>query len=289
MHEFESRPTSWPIQPESLLRHLRVESQEILWLTAQTTGKSLQIVPDSGLSTRAAVRVARANDAHHVLAYNPEYERYLDYLIAHECGHLLRLWSVPAPERFLPSITAGQRRLVNRRLLPEVQERIPLFPAQAVKEVLFIWHAGIVRQVTNYPVDLRIEQWLFQGYPSMHPLQAEALRRQVQEDQVVLVPEIRLFTPRCVHEASAIMNCAFARRVLEILGDSSLALPYASRLSEAANELLSILDGNGENNYRGDVVVINRWAERLGIRDWYAWVRMDELRNGVQGNPKLER
>jgi len=154
-----------------------------------------------------------------------------------------------------------------------------LLPPEAVKELLSIWHQGVVRQLVNYPVDLRIEEWLFREYPGMSDLYTETLREQLREDQVVLVPEIGLFTPRCVYEASVIMNCAFARRVCEMLGDSSLRLPYPKRLARAANELLAILDREEEDNHRGDIRVVNQWAQRLGIENWYTWVRLDELQS----------
>jgi len=214
-----------------------------------------------------------------MLAYNPRYERYLDYLIAHECGHLLRLWSVPPSERLLPTVTVEQRRTVNRQLWSEMPAEALLLPPEAVRELLSIWHAGVVRQVSNYPVDLRIEKWLFKEYPVMNDLHREALREQLREDQAVLASEIKLFTPRSVYEASVIMNCAFAARVCEMLGGSSLRLPYPKQLARAANELLATLDGEGEDDHRGDVRIVNRWAQRLGIANWYTWVRLDELRS----------
>jgi len=235
-------------------------------------------MPDSQLDTRASVRIARANDLCHVLTYNPRYEKYLDCLIAHECGHLLRLWSVPSSERLLPSVTAEQRRMVNRQLLSEMPTEALLLPPDAVKELLSLWHSGVVRQVVNYPVDIRIEEWLLREYPGMSDLYTETLREQLREDQVVLAPEIGLFTPRCVYEASVIMNYAFARRVCEMLGGSSVGLPYPKRLARAANELLAILDGE-EDNHQGDIRIVNRWAQRLGIGNWYAWVRLDELQS----------
>jgi len=250
-----------------------------MWLTARTTGRFLRVVPDSQLDTRASVRIARANDLCHVLTYNRRYERYLDCLIAHECGHLLRLWSVPSSERLLPSVTAELRRMVSRQLLSEIPAEALLLPPDLVKELLCIWHSGVVRQVVNYPADIRIEEWLLREYPGMNHLQKEALRQQLKEDHVVLAPEIGLFTPRCVYEASVMMNCAFASRISEMLGDSSLHLPYPKRMAKTANELLAILDGEAEDNHRGDIRTVNRWAQRLGIGNWYTWVRLEELQS----------
>lgn len=273
--EFETQSWLVPVQPESLFKSLRTESQEILWLTARTTGRFVRVLPDSQLDTRASVRIARANDQCHLLTYKPRYERYLDCLIAHECGHLLRLWSVPSPERLLPSVRAEQRRMVNRRLLSEMPAEALLLPPEAVKELLSIWHAGVVRQVTNYPIDLRIQRWLFKEYPGMGDLHREALREQLREDQAVLAPEIEFFTPPPVYEVSVIMNCAFASRISEMLGESSPPLPYPKRLAMAANELLAILDRGQENNHRGDIRIVNRWAQRLSIGNWYTWVRLE--------------
>ena len=169
--------------------------------------------------------------------------------------------------------------MVNRQPWSEMPAEALLLGPEAVKELLFIWHAGVVRQVTNYPVDLRIERWLFKEYPGMSDLHTEALIEQLREDQAVLAPEIEFFTPPPVYEASVIMNCAFARRVCEMLGDSSPRLPYPKRLARAANELLAILDREEEDNHRGDMRTVNRWARRLGIENWYTWIRLQELQS----------
>jgi len=167
--------------------------------------------------------------------------------------------------------------MVNRQLWSEMPAEALLLGPEAVKQLLSIWHAGVVRQVTNYPVDLRIERWLFKEYPGMSDLHREALREQLREDQAILAPEIEFFTPPPVYEVSVIMNCAFASRISEMLGDSSLHLPYPKRLAKTANELLAILDGEAGDNHRGDIAIVNRWAERLGIGNWYTWVRLEDL------------
>ena len=46
-------------------------------------------------------------------------------------------------------------------------------------------------------------------------------------------------------------------------------------LGERLREVLHDVE---EPGYRGDRLVMDAWAEELGLRDWYEWRRLDEVK-----------
>lgn len=207
--------------------------RDILWRTEKTSGRRIHIVSYPSLEAWASMRVARGGKARHTLRYNPRYERHLSYLVAHECGHLLRLWSVPPGERLVPAVGRTERTIAYGQLLEELPGPVRSLPEGAVAKLLRMWHDGIVRQVTSFPADIRIEAWLYDCYPRMRGVQVAALVEQLTENEKVLRPEVAALTPRTVYRASILINCAFAQSLALLLDEPAcvvaILFSFASR------------------------------------------------------------
>lgn len=271
--ESEGPPWTVPVQPESLFQSLRGETQEILWRTSQTTGKRIWIIPDPLLNARALLEIARPEDSWHTLRYKEDLGQFLDHLVAHECGHLLRLWTVPPSERMLWSSPMECRKAASDELGGHLDflYATRMIKRETLEALLTSWWRGLVSQVGNYPIDMKIERWLFETYPSLQQLQADTLKSQLEENYWSLNPEIEAVTPKLVYENTMAMNCAFAHFIAEMMGGQILVRPYPERFFEKAAHLLSLFKEESEDNHRGDVRIIKRWAETLGISNWYVW------------------
>ena len=259
------------------LPSLRRDVRDILWRAERMTGREIRIVPYPSLEAWASIRVARKGEARHTLRYNPRYGRHLDYLVAHECGHLLRLWSVTPEERFVPAVGRKERMIAYGRLLEELSNPLRLLPEQAVAGLLRTWHDGIVRQVSSFPVDIRIEAWLYEHYPGMREAQVPALVEQLVENQMVLRPEVATSTPESVYRASAAINCAFAQSLALLLREPSLCRAYPHELSRLGGRLLGQISSQEDPSHTGDVATANGWAELLGLSGWFRWTRVDDV------------
>jgi hypothetical protein len=108
----------------------------------------------------------RHSSASHVIALVKDFAPLWDYLVAYECAHALRLFALPANERRVPVVERQRERQIGRFLLPLVQKRwravagpgSPLLPE--APRMARLYHHGLVAQVVNFPVDLRIETWI---------------------------------------------------------------------------------------------------------------------------------
>ncbi len=219
------------------------------------------------------MRVARKGEARHTLRYNPRYETHLDYLVAHECGHLLRLWSVPPGERLVPAVGRKERMIAYGQLLNELPGLVRPLPEKAIAKLLRMWHDGIVRQVTSFPADIRIEAWLYDCYPRMREVQVAALVEQLRENETVLRPEVAALTPRTVYRASILINCAFAQSLALLLGEPALCRGYPLQLRQQAAKLLREMGTEKDPSYTGDVKIAREWAELLGLSGWFGWTK----------------
>ena len=229
------------------------------------------------LPTLAAVQVARGGMADHRILYRPG-AASIDHLVAHECGHLVRLWGVPEDARRLPANgreeQVGALEGLGEELAAMANAGVPL---RTLSELFTRAFPGLVAQVTNIPIDLRIERWLHGGYPGLLGAQRASLLAQLGVNRGVLTPDVARITPPTIYRASCALNAAFARGVAELYGEPGLAAPYRDTPHwEVAGRLLAAL-GEQPDDAGGDVAAVDRWAELLGVRGWYHWARLDSL------------
>jgi hypothetical protein len=78
---------------------LRDVTRAILAQVESTSGYPVLVTEDRSLRTLASVRMARGKATAHVVTYNPTASSQPDYLIAYQCGFILRFFAVPVSER----------------------------------------------------------------------------------------------------------------------------------------------------------------------------------------------
>jgi len=185
--------------------------KEILDKVKQTTSKEIQFVEKDDLTTYAALRMARKNMPAHIIFVKKEHDEIINHLIAHECGHVLRLFGVPEEKRLI-AITNDQIKLnALSEIEAEIQELSTALPFDRLAQVVNLWYTGIFRQVTNFPPDIMIEKWLYDNYPELRQYQLKSIKKQHQEALTGLSTEVVNMTPLKFLDVSNIMNYAFFR------------------------------------------------------------------------------
>jgi hypothetical protein len=138
-------------------------------------------------------------------------------------------------------------------------------------------YPGIIRQVTNLPIDIRIERWIYRDHPGLHEAQRASLLTQLGENHQVLSPEIERHTPPTVYRASTAMNCAFARAIAQLYDEPALEAAYrGTAVWEIGTALFEGID-DVRDDAAGDCALVDRWAEHLSVRGWFRWVPVDSL------------
>jgi hypothetical protein len=267
---------------ESLL----VATRHLITQVEGQTSRSIEIRADPAIRGRgrAIYAVTDPDPTRHLILCDPAEARHLDHLVAHECGHIKRFAESRPEERVVPVIAAGHRASAARQLLPELSRLVESgVPERAIADILPMWLGGILTQVADTPSDIWIERWLWREHPLLRARQVESLREQVKNGTLALRPVIAAFTPEPVWRASNSMNYALARTTSALVGRPDLIEPYwgtpAQKLGE---ELLEIVEARGDAGLAGDRAVSDRWAETLGVREWFDWRALEAVPTGAR-------
>ncbi|WP_144264436.1 hypothetical protein [Polaromonas sp. C04] len=247
------------------MKNLRPETMEILKRVETLSGCPVEFKPDSSLSLRATLQMAREGAPAHVLRYRPSNDP-IDYWVAYQAGYALRLFDLPPNERFNFTGTGEGAEQVEALLatgqpLSEADKAVlPEFAKVTLQWALL--------NLRSYAIGMRIDQWIAREHPSLREMQVAGVDSLQQENLQLLSKRVgRLSVP--VPLLAPVAACAlFADR---LLGTSVYAIPYrAAGALEPGTELLRISDTIGSDR-RNDRELVDAWASSIGMTGWYTW------------------
>ena len=252
---------------------LREVTRAIIAQVERVSGHPVLVTEDRSLQTLAAVRMARGNAPAHTITYNPAASSQPDYLIAYQCGFILRLFASSPSERRDFAPTAHGREMVHRLLSgpegPARKLRLEPHVVEKLRDQLF---DGLMVQLRSIPVGLRVDAWILRDHQELAPLQRSAVLRQLQDSQATLAPDVRKIAPTKVYKASVTMNAAFALFWSRTWDDPALSVAYkAAGYDKPSARLLSIFDEISDEP-TADRQLVDAWASELGLSNWYEWV-----------------
>lgn len=243
----------------------------------QISGKKMKIAEKRGMRVPVHVRVARQDMLHHIFYLDPYQQDTLPHALAHECVRLIRLFQVEAEKRVVPVSLPEMRERAYQRMDDAMEGKSGELSQDTYIKMREFWFDSIVRQLTNYPIDIRIEQWLYRFYPELRPLQMRALVAQSRRAAEALSLEVQSLTPDFIFEAANTMHAAY----FSILGKTlELELDQAFRNTPYAREarkLVALIEDEQTNSYEADVGMIHLWAEFFDLTDWFAWIDLEAI------------
>jgi hypothetical protein len=257
--------------------HLIDPVHAILDKVKEETSKSVEFIEKNDLATYAAVKMARRGMPSHLVFYRKKHDEIINHLVAHECGHMLRMFAVPEEKRITPYSDDALKLKALGQIETEITVLSKTIPFEKLSGIVNLWYTGIIRQVTNHPPDIMIEKWLFDDYPALRPYQRKSIEKQLSESIAGLKDSVSQITPKTILEASNIMNYAFFRLLGLHFGTNFIRAynntPYVNR----GKELAAISEKEYINTYEGDIQMANRWAQFLGLGDWFKWRAFEDI------------
>ena len=245
--------------------------EDILKRVEEHTGKAIEFVEKSDLPMSAEFRTATQRESRHRLFYRSAYDEQINYVIANQCGHVLRIIDVPEDQRFMP--VANYRTMMSyvMEMGDEFHRLLKVFGPEKIKRMVRLWYEGVVFQLTKMPPDIMIDKWLYDEYPELRPIQLSSLLRQRQEAVQSLAQDTRKFTPNKIYRVSNIMNYAFFK-VLEDHFRLDWVAPWHSTIFIFdGSALAKLTQKEYVNNHEGDRAMIGAWAGRLDLTTWFEW------------------
>lgn len=249
---------------------------DIIRLVQEKTGKDVEFVKDSSLKVDAQVKIARTYMDKHIITYRSNPSENINHLIAHECGHIFRFYSVDPEKRLGPCTSAEYFKQATLDIEKKSKSLLKKLPPHASSQLLNIWIHGIIRQLTNIPVDYYIEVWIYNDYPEMREIQLKSLTSMYNDAARGLESNLKKMTPEIIFVASNAMNYAFYKKLDLSLGTNFFnAYRYFSNKKIGEN-LFNFINDTDEG-FLSDIDIINKWAEELKLTKWFGWVQIESV------------
>jgi hypothetical protein len=253
---------------------------ELISSIEDQTGREVQVQATRAIRDRArAVYVVSDPDpTRHLILYDPKYEAHLDHLVAHECGHIVRFASASPEEQTVAKTTPATRAVAVDGLIPDLRRLLKSgVPEGALADLVPIWLAGTVTQLADTPSDIHIERWIRERM-ALRGIQETSLLSQVNANAASMRPVVTAFTPNQVWAASNAMNYVSAKAHARMLDRPDLIRPYRrTAIEKLGEELFETFEETADGGLVTDRGVSDRWAERLGLSDWFEWTTLDAV------------
>jgi len=236
-------------------------------------------------STEAIIQMAwkHGRNYHLIIHKRNTPDPILIHLIAHELEHL-RLECAARQigrNRFLVSTTVSQERAIHSMAKDIIRWRRQGLREKSITDVALQLSEGIVRQVQNAPIDLIIEAQLYRNFPILRESQFISLGVLAEQaKETIINQKIQERMPEHIMYASSALNGATALFLDKLWGGATCyAEPYRKLNSfSTSQELLSMLENHIKTlTPGGEYEIIDVWAEKLGLKDWYEWQEDTEL------------
>ena len=196
------------------------EAQRIQAEVEKVSGVPVELVPDDGLPVLAKLQYHRQhNRDRDLVLYNPGKPFTCHYLI-HEMMHLKLLVrnSKSGTGKVVYSDGESEQRFRNRfsAFLRPLKARLGEERFNRFWNSLF---SGLCTRAMNSPLDLFVEEMIFEGYPGIRPVQLLSLLQQEMDnmkadDSVTGSKDI----PKVIVDASKVMNLVQSLQVKDLYG-----------------------------------------------------------------------
>jgi len=203
-------------------------------------------------------------------------DRRINHIIAHECGHILRIYEAAPSERLIPYFSSKNYEHAFEESRKDINNISKIIPESKLNQLIEMLFKGLVMQLTNQPVDLKIEEWIYNEYPGLREFQEISFQSQLQEALGGLTEDVRKITPYKIYEASHSMNYTYFN-VLAKNTKFDLDSAYDNFEFEVKGKLLIEIIEKYENNLDGDIKRINDWANILNLSEWYEWKNFEDV------------
>jgi hypothetical protein len=241
------------------------------------TGKEVQLIEKQDLDTYASIKIARKSMSAHLMYYKSEHTGIINHLIAHECGHILRVYGVEPQYRLVPYSNDQLKLKSLKDIEPDIQKLSQLVPFEKLAQIANLWYSGMVKQLTNFPSDIWIEKWIYDKYPDLRPFQALYMKKQYDEAVQALSSRVEQMTPKKLLNASNGMNYAFFNILGKHFNDNYYLRKYDRSAYVDIGKRLVLLQQESEDSYKGDLDIVNKWAETLHLSHWFAWKDFEDV------------
>ena len=198
-------------------------------------GKKIEFQQDKSLQVCAKMEYSIAHGTdHHVVRFNPE-KPYVDHLFIHELMHLRMAQKATKAGRGRAVVESTEtRKNFNERFGRIIRKMHPKVSGQEIEAFITDMRHGMCSQLQSGPLDLFVEQLIYDTYPVARPVQLLSLFHMEQENiKSVQMGEKSGAFPTDIVKANKLMNICTSLHFKEMYG-ISLVREYHPTKAEMA-------------------------------------------------------
>ena len=246
-------------------------------------GKEIDIVEDTEIATAAKIEFAENYDRpKHIVKYKPKYIA-VEHLIMHELVHLDFVIEARKSELNQLFISTQEHK---SEFIKGLEQPIKKFHKMGISESSIASYCsslfdGMNRQIFNTPIDLFIENLLFNEYSELRPYQFLSLYALIQEGlKAVTDKKIVDLSPKEILSKSRVYNVVNAMQFKELFGidfikDFQTSLTELKHAKEFYEEYLQYRD---DKKPAEEYEMVLHWAEDLKLDKNFELVNEVEYR-----------
>lgn len=245
--------------------------RQILAAVEKSSGKTISYIEKPDLPAPVSFNLADKDDPQLKLFYHPHYDEGVNYAVANQAGHILRLFAAPPEGRFVSVVNRQTMARFIMETESELERLSSLLGRDKVRKMISLWYQGVVFQLTRMPPDIMINKWLYDDWPELRPLQLQAIAAQRRQAIPSLSPDVRRATPARIYRAANIMNFVFFKSLEDHFHGDFIGPYHGTIFILDGAPLARITASYNQNNHAGDRTMIDRWAAELELNNWYEW------------------
>ena len=264
-------------------REFKISEQFKSYLERKT-GLPIRIEKDSALANAAKIEFAENYDRDfHLIKYKPHYPA-VEHLIMHELVHLEFANDARLENCNMLFISGKEKKI---RFIKDHEKDLHKLSRQGYSEetistFISSLYTGINSQIFNAPVDLFIEDYLFENYPELQPYQFLSLTKLINDGIAAVTDKKAIqLTPSNILSASKILNIVSAIQFKDLYGIDMLKKfqPLPFEMKEAERMWAEYLDYRKDKEAGEEYEIIQHWGEDLRMEKYFDLVDENDFRN----------
>lgn len=233
---------------------------------------------DLKVSAMAEYNVSH-NRNYQLIKYNPQL-KYTEHLMLHELMHLqMNAEASAVHANKLVTSTAENRLAFNHNFAAWNKQLLKRLPHSKVNEFMNQLMQGLVLQLMNCPLDLFVEQRLYDKYPIARAIQLLSLMEQ-ETQNIQAIRQSAGHLPPAIVRASKIMNIVSSMHIEHLYGLRFYQEYKPTRAEfELAKDLYDEYQAYHDYKPGEEYELVMYFAEALGMEQYLTLVDEDEYRN----------
>ena len=247
---------------------------EMIFKLSKLSKKEIKIEESQNIKTAAKIEYAENYDRNeHIIKYKSGYPN-IEHLILHELYHLeLTLEARDKDENQL-FVSDNSHKVNFKNALEKYRKKLLKkgLPEEAISNYVDELFQGINSQIFNNPVDLFIEDRIYNSFPDLRPVQFLSLLTLIQEGiKATTDSKVVESSPKGILSKSKILNLVHALhfKTLFFVDLTDSFKPSRIEMNQANDFYKEFLEYRDDKEAGEEFEIIQHWAEDLKLENYF--------------------